>query len=150
MKSQIHIVEVGSPSGGILAPKWLADSERVHRQLRPTLPADYEVKIAAIVRDGAVMCVAVRQERVVGIAVYRIFENSHAGRRCYVDDLVTDELERSTGVGKALLEHVQSVARQHNCRSLELESGTQRTGAHKFYFREDFIITGFSFKKELK
>lgn len=150
MQKHIRIVEIGSPSGGIVAPELLAGAEAVHRQLRPGLPREYAEKITAIVRDGAVMCVAVRADRVVGVMVYRIFENSHAGRRCYVDDLVTDESDRSTGVGKALLEHVQSVARSGSCSSVELESGSQRSGAHRFYFRESFVITGFSFKKAVQ
>lgn len=147
MQNHIRVVEIGSPSGGIVEPEWLAKAESVHRQLRPNLPREYPEKIAAILRDGAVMCIALRTDRVVGVTVYRIFENSHAGRRCYVDDLVTDESDRSTGVGKVLLEHVQSVAMSRGCSSVELESGSQRSGAHRFYFREGFVISGFSFKK---
>lgn len=150
MEKSIRIVEIGSPAGGIAAPEWLAQAEVVHRQLRPQLPADYAEKIAAILGDGAVMCAAIRSEHVVGVMVYRIYENSHAGRRCYVDDLVTDESARSSGVGNALLAHVRAIAKARDCRSIELESGSQRIDAHRFYFREGFVITGFSFKKELK
>jgi GNAT superfamily N-acetyltransferase len=150
MHQDIRIVEIATPSSGISAPEWLAQAGPIHRQLRPNLPADYAGRIAAIVRGGAAMSVAIRAERVVGLAVYRFFENSHAGLRCYVDDLVTDEAERSSGVGRALIDHLQALARARACRSLELESGSQRSSAHRFYFREGFVITGFSFKKDLQ
>jgi GNAT superfamily N-acetyltransferase len=87
---------------------------------------------------------------VAGVAVFRVFENTHAGRRLYVDDLVTDEAWRSSGVGVALLRHLEAEARARDCSGIELESGSHRTRAHRFYFREGFVITGFSFKKELK
>jgi GNAT superfamily N-acetyltransferase len=140
MHQDIRIVEIATPSSGISAPEWLAQAGPIHRQLRPNLPADYAGRIAAIVRGGAAMSVAIRAERVVGLAVYRFFENSHAGLRCYVDDLV----------GRALIDHLQALARARACRSLELESGSQRSSAHRFYFREGFVITGFSFKKDLQ
>jgi GNAT superfamily N-acetyltransferase len=150
MQQNLRIVEIGTPSGGIVAPEWLARAEAVHRQLRPGLPADYAGRIATIVRGGAVMVAAVRADRVAGVAVYRFFDNTHAGLRCYVDDLVTDSSERSSGVGKALVEYLQAIAGSRSCRYLELESGLQRSGAHRFYLREGFVIAGFSFKKELQ
>lgn len=146
----IRVVQVTGPDREIVAPDLLAAAEGVHRQLRPGMPADYAAKLAAIFRQGGEMCVALRGERVAGLAVYRLFENTHAGRRFYVDDLVTDETHRSSGVGAALLRHLEAQARKRGCSGIELESGSHRTGAHRFYFREGFVITGFSFKKELK
>jgi hypothetical protein len=149
-QESIRVVQVTGPDREIIAPDLLAAAEGVHRQLRPAIPADYRAKLTAMFRQGAQMCVALRGEQVAGVAVYRIFENTHAGRRFYVDDLVTDETQRSTGVGAALLRHLEAQARARGCTSVELESGSHRTGAHRFYFREGFVITGFSFKKELK
>jgi GNAT superfamily N-acetyltransferase len=99
---------------------------------------------------GAEMCVAVLGQRVVGVAVFRQFENTHVGRRFYIDDLVTDESQRSAGVGKLLIEYLQKVARDRGCPGLELESGTHRARAHRFYFREGFFISSFSFRKEFQ
>jgi len=134
----------------VAEPRWLAMAESVHRQLRPKLPTDYARKMQQVFRDGAEMCVAVRADRVVGLAVFREFENTHIGRRFYVDDLVTDDAERSTGVGRTLIEFLEKTARERGCPGLDLESGTQRTRAHRFYFREGFFITSFSFRKEFR
>jgi hypothetical protein len=104
----------------------------------------------AVFRDGGQMCVAMRDGQVAGVAVFRVFENTYAGWRFYVDDLVIDELHRSAGLGAALLSHLEQEARRRGCGVIELESGAHRAGAHRFYFREGFSITGFSFRKELK
>jgi GNAT superfamily N-acetyltransferase len=68
----------------------------------------------------------------------------------YVDDLVTDETRRSTGVGHALMEHLQDIARAAGCEQYTLDSGTHRQQAHKFYFREGMVISSFHFKKLMK
>ncbi len=149
-KQALHIVQITDAQRQVQEPQWLAAAERVHRQLRPQLPADYADKMRCVFRDGGEMCLVVRDERVAGVAVFREFENTHIGRRFYVDDLVTDESERSTGAGRALIEYLGKVARDRGCPGLDLESGTHRTRAHRFYFREDFFITAFSFRKEFR
>src|SRR5262249_49428806 len=65
-------------------------------------------------------------------------------------DLVTDDTQRSTGIGKALLDHLQRLARDAGCAKFTLDSGTQRQQAHKFYFREGLVVNSFHFAKALK
>jgi GNAT superfamily N-acetyltransferase len=85
-----------------------------------------------------------------GVAVWRVIENTYEGRRLYVDDLVTDAAHRSRGIGRALLRHLEARA-EHAVRcDLALDSGTQRTDAHRFYFREGMVIPAFCFRKNLK
>ncbi len=146
----LSIVQVTGPGREVAQTQWLSAAERVHRQLRPQLPVDYPEKMRRVFRDGGEMCVAVRADRVVGVAVFREFENTHARRRLYVDDLVTDEPERSTGAGRTLIAYLEKIARDRGCSGFDLESGTHRTRAHRFYFREGFFITAFSFRKEFQ
>ncbi len=149
-EAMLRIVQVTGVGREVAEPEWLSAAERVHRQLRPQLPADYAEKMRLVFRDGGEMCLAVRADRVVGIAVYREFENTHVGRRFYIDDLVTDESERSTGAGRTLITYLEQVAGDRGCPGFDLESGTHRTRAHRFYFREGFFITAFSFRKEFR
>jgi GNAT superfamily N-acetyltransferase len=146
----MRIVEINNESGEVVAPDWLAKAEPVHRQLRTTLPAQYEAKMRRVFEGGARMCVAVEGTVVAGVAVYRIYENTFQGRQLYVDDLVTDEKRRSTGVGRALLSYLEQKARAAILENLALDSGTQRQQAHKFYFREGMVVTAFHFGKRLK
>ena len=146
----VTIVDITDASGRVTAPAVLARAERVHRQLRPTLPADYAGKMARVFAGGGRMCAAAEGDTVLGVAVHRISENTADGVHMYVDDLVTDEATRSRGVGHALLEHMQAIARAAGCDAFILDSGTHRQQAHKFYFREGMVITSFNFKKPLK
>lgn len=142
--------DLSNADGEICEPALLAASEAVHRQLRPQLPADYCARMAQICAAGGRMLVAVQQQQILGLAVWRLIENTHEGRKLYVDDLVTDEQRRSSGVGAALLSRLQDYARQHQCSSLALDSGTQRMRAHAFYFREGMRIASFSFQKPVR
>ena len=145
----LALVEVTGEGGGILAPEWLARAEPVHRQLRERLPTDYAGRLAAVFAGGARMSLAVHGEAVRGVAVWRLVENTYEGRRLYVDDLVTDAAHRSQGVGKFLVAQLEARARALGCDVLALDSGTQRSAAHRFYFREGFVIPSFCFRKTL-
>ncbi|MEU8761118.1 GNAT family N-acetyltransferase [Streptomyces sp. NPDC048659] len=86
----------------------------------------------------------------VGVAGWRVVDNTSAVRMLYVDDLVTAEGSRSAGVGHALVGHLEGHARAAGCFELNLDSGTHRTGAHRFYLRERFDIVAFHFSRLLK
>jgi len=146
----MRIVEVTDGSGVIAAPDWLKKAEAVHRQLRTALPPEYEAKMKRVFAGGARMCVATDGADVAGVAVYRMYENTFYGKQLYVDDLVTDEARRSSGVGRTLLGYLEQKARAAGFDSLTLDSGTQRLQAHKFYFREGMAVTSFHFMKKLK
>ena len=150
MKPKFSVIDITDLDGRICEDTWLALSEKVHRQLRPLLPSDYEGKMRKIFSDGGRMSVAVCDGQVTGVAVYRIYENTADGLMMYVDDLVTDESRRSMGAGKALLDHLKKVALENGCDHIKLDSGTQRRQAHKFYFREGLTIVAFHFLKALK
>ncbi len=146
MANRLQIVEVSHQGGSGQGLAWLARAEGLHRELRPHLPKDYVEKMKRVLA-GARMALAVQGDEVVGLAVYRWHENTFDGLKFYVDDLVTAEKHRSQGVGKALVTHLERVARDMGASGMVLDSGTHRTQAHKFYFREGFVINSFNFKK---
>jgi GNAT superfamily N-acetyltransferase len=150
MAPEFFVVDVTGSDGRVSEPEWLARAEGVHRQLRTGLAADYGGRLRSIFADGARMSVAIEDSKVRGVALWRVIENTYEGRRLYVDDLVTDEAHRSRGIGRTLLLHLERHARDLQCDVLALDSGTQRTGAHRFYFREGLVIPAFSFRKTLK
>ena len=145
----LHLIDITDAAGAVREPAWLARAERVHRQLREQLPADYAGRLAQGFANGARMAVATEGDAVAGVAIWRLIENTYEGRRLYVDDLVTDSELRSQGVGKALLAHLERRAIELRCDVLTLDSGTQRSGAHRFYFREGMSIPAFCFRKVL-
>lgn len=146
MEPEVRIVEASVQGDQVEGEEWLARAESVHRQLRPYLPADYAAKMRRVLKEAR-MALAVDADKVLGLAVYRWHENTFDGLKFYIDDLVTDEAHRSRGVGHLLMTHLELVARKLGANGLVLDSGTQRTQAHKFYFREGFVIPAFNFKK---
>jgi GNAT superfamily N-acetyltransferase len=147
--ADLRLIDVTTPEGELTHPEWLARAEGVHRQLRERLGPDYVAKMRRVFQDGARLVVAAQGESVIGLGVYRIYENTFDGLNLYVDDLVTDETRRSEGVGQALLAHMEAIARARGCLAFRLDSGTQRQRAHRFYLREGLFITSFHFVKEL-
>lgn len=95
------------------------------------------------------MVVVTDGQKVLGLAVWRVFADTFSGLKFYVDDLVIDEASRSQGAGHKLVAWLEQEARTLGAGSITLDSGTQRTRAHRFYFREGFVITSFNFKKQL-
>jgi GNAT superfamily N-acetyltransferase len=85
----------------------------------------------------------------LGVAGWRILASTHAGRKLYVDDLVTTGGARSSGVGRALIANLSERAKAAGCTVIDLDSGVQRYDAHRFYLRERFAITSHHFAKQL-
>lgn len=79
-------------------------------------------------------------EETKALAVYRIHQTTFQGRRFYLDDLVTGEEERGQGLGATLLDWCVTRARTERCDTFALESGVQRTAAHRFYLRHGLEI----------
>lgn len=80
-------------------------------------------------------------ETVCAVAGYRYLENLAWGKFMYVDDLITDYQQRSKGYGKILLDWLIEEAKKDQCQQLHLDSGVQRTDAHRFYKREGLNYT---------
>jgi GNAT superfamily N-acetyltransferase len=120
-------------------------------QLRPHhQEAQFVETVHRMHSTGFQLAMRTHDGRVMAVAGFRIIENLHTGRILYVDDLVTNEEVRSAGHGAALLRWLADYARDHRCLALELDSGTHRHGAHKFYLREGMHISNFHFTMPLK
>jgi len=146
----VEVIEVTAADGSVTDAGWLARAEGVHRQLRPTLPADYVGRLRQVFANGGRLVLVGEAGVVRALALWRIVENTYEGRRLYVDDLVCDEAQRSRGFGGQLLAWLEEKARDLGCDVLALDSGVQRARAHKFYFREGMSIPSFCFRKVIK
>jgi GNAT superfamily N-acetyltransferase len=145
----MEMIEITDARGTIVRTRWLERAEAVHRALRTALPVDYRTKMQRVFAGGGRMVLATEGDAVAGLAVWRVLENTAIGVHLYVDDLVTDEARRSLGVGHALMQWLEQRARELSCVALVLDSGTQRTRAHRFYFREGMAVVCFNFSKDL-
>ncbi len=118
----------------------------VMRELRPHLAADeFLRRVRHQENAGYRLAFVTATDGVVAVAGFRVRENLANGRFLYVDDLVTGAAHRSQGHGSRLLSWLKAYATTVACGQLHLDSGLQRTDAHRFYDREGMTMAGLYF-----
>jgi GNAT superfamily N-acetyltransferase len=123
----------------------------VMAQLRPHLSeSDFLERVERQAREGYALAFAEDAGRVVSVAGFRLANSLAWGRFLYVDDLVTDERERSKGYGRELIAWLIEHAKASACDQFHLDSGVQRFGAHRFYLKTGMDITCHHFGMKLK
>jgi GNAT superfamily N-acetyltransferase len=130
-----------------------ADIRRCHavmQELRPHLDEESFVQQVLRQQQAGFVLAGLAWEGVVrAVTGYRIQEMLAHGRILYVDDLVTAEKERSRGWGEQLFQWLLQQAKAAGCAQLQLDSGTFRHGAHRFYFRQGMHISSYHFGMKL-
>ena len=122
----------------------------VMKQLRPGYSEhDFVARVRRQEQHGYKLAMLVDGSRVVAVAGYRLGQNLAWRRFLYVDDLVTDDSQRSSGHGARLLEWLRVIADEAGCDELHLDSGVQRFDAHRFYLRHGMKIASHHFSQEL-
>ena len=71
------------------------------------------------------------------------------GRYLEIDNIVVAPAHRSTGVGTLMIQHLESLGREHDCKILVLDSYTSNHPSHRLYHRLGFEIWGFHFVKPI-
>jgi GNAT superfamily N-acetyltransferase len=135
----------------------LAESDRdiaacfpVMSQLRQHLKQDqFVTRVRLQEQTGYRLAMLEDAGAVRALGGFRIVENLFSGRMFYVDDLVTDDRERSKGCGTQLIQWLIERARTEECQSFELDSGVQRFDAHRFYMANKMIISSHHFRLKL-
>ncbi|MBU6467919.1 MAG: GNAT family N-acetyltransferase [Betaproteobacteria bacterium] len=145
----MEMIAVTNQQGEVIRQDLLIQAESLHRSLRPSIPNPYLEAMRAVFNSGAEMSVAMEGDQLCGLVVYRITTNTMVGKKIYSEDLVADPKAPVKGVGHLMMDYLKEVGKQRGCVSLELESGTQRDQAHRFYFKEGFVIKAFGFKQSL-
>ncbi|WP_225773461.1 GNAT family N-acetyltransferase [Inquilinus sp. Marseille-Q2685] len=117
------------------------------RQLRPH--QDSEAELVARWRrqtaGGYRLAALWRGGRPVALAGFRVQENLVYGPHLYVDDLVTDEAERSFGHGARLMDWLAGEGRASGCARLVLDTPLANVLGHRFYYRCGLLATALRF-----
>ena len=123
----------------------------VMRELRTHIstPEEFVERVQRQYRDGYRLAFLETEGIVRALAGYRIYELLFSGRTLYIDDLVTQESERSRGFGGRLFDWVVEESRREKCTALTLDSGVQRFDAHRFYLLKRMKIASHHFTLDL-
>ena len=128
----------------------IAACSPIMRQLRRQIPNDrFLERIRSQESHGYQLAMASLPAGIVAVAGFRISLNLAWDRFLYVDDLVTAQRHRSRGYGGALLEWLSNYGRDAGCAQIHLDSGLQRTDAHRFYRHAGMDATGYHFARSL-
>jgi GNAT superfamily N-acetyltransferase len=105
---------------------------------------------AYLARSDAVALVAEDDGRIVGFLdmEFRIRLN-FTSPQAWIPDVIIDEEARSSGIGRALMDRAEGLARERGCWGMSLESATWRERAHAFYLRQGWTDSGKAFTKLL-
>ncbi|AWB65901.1 GNAT family N-acetyltransferase [Saccharobesus litoralis] len=86
-----------------------------------------------------------KDQQILGVAGFIVGEKLAWGKYLYIDDLVTNQNYRSTGVGTLLINWFKNYCQQMGCEQLHLDSGIQKFAAHRFYLTNRFNIASHHF-----
>ncbi len=84
-------------------------------------------------------------ENLVGVVGAWIATKIWCGRYLEIDNLVVDSSQRSAGVGSLLIQHLETLAHEQDCKLIVLDSYTANRASHRLYHRLGFEIWGFHF-----
>ena len=140
----MKIVELGSEAE-------LKEAFPVIRELHDELDEQrYLELLAEMVPNGYRMFAVRNSGEVAAVAGIQVLTNLYYERHIYVYDLVATAGARPNGYGQALMEHVESFARDEGCKYVVLACGRERAGALRFYERLGFERPGYSMRKALR
>ncbi len=92
---------------------------------------------------------AFSDETLVAVAGAWIATKIWCGRYLEIDNLVVDPAQRSAGIGSLLIQHLENLARDRDCKLVVLDSYTANHPSHRLYHRLGFEIRGFHFVKSI-
>ena len=123
----------------------------VIRELRPHLKdaVDLIAAVRRMEREFYALAYVAEGGKPVACMGFRACEMLSRGIGYYVDDLVTLPNLRSHGHGRTLLDWLEAKAKAEGKVCVHLDSGTQRSDAHHFYFRQRYHVQAFHFLKKV-
>nr|BBH87430.1 N-acetyltransferase GCN5 [Thermosporothrix sp. COM3] len=90
------------------------------------------------------------KEEPVALAGFRFLHTLAWGHTLYVDDLITRAECRGKGYASQLMQWLFAEAERVGCDQFHLDSGHQRTVAHRFYFNQGLHISSHHFSRHLR
>ena len=120
-------------------------------ELRPQLEQEnLLVIIQEMMSEGYQFAYIEVDGKAVSFIGYRYLQYLYNGKHIYIDDLSTLPKYRGKGYADKLLQHVEEIAILKGYDVVTLDSGHQRTDAHRLYLNKGFNIVAHHFSKRIK
>jgi GNAT superfamily N-acetyltransferase len=120
------------------------------QQLYPDMTKEkYETLLRDMIPHGYSQVVVLDGDKCVGLSGIWFNTKLWTGKYIELDNVVTDKNHRSKGVGKLINYFAAGKAKQLGCRYIVLDAFAENRDAHRFYFRDGYVIGGFHFLKNI-
>ncbi|MCZ8540790.1 GNAT family N-acetyltransferase [Psychrobacillus psychrodurans] len=113
--------------------QWL-EAFPIMKQLRTDLTEETYIELLQdMSKDGYKLYAMSVEDKIVALVGLSWRINFYNKRHIFIYDLVTDVSQRSFGYGEKLLKYIHDWAKENGAEYVALESGLQRSDAHRFY-----------------
>lgn len=120
------------------------------KQTNPKLSkAEFNKRLRKMLAIGYRCIAAVENGKYLGVCGFWQGTRFWCGDFIDLDNLVVDENHRGKNIGKKLVGWVENLAKELGCTLAGLDCYVTFDDAHRFYFREGYIIKGYHFIKTL-
>lgn len=120
------------------------------QQLYPDLTQEkYASMLHEMIPNNYSQAVVFENEKAVALSGIWFNTKLWTGKYIELDNVVTDKNFRSKGAGKLLNNFATEKAKQLGCKYIVLDAFAENRDAHRFYFRDGYVIGGFHFLKKL-
>ncbi|MES1250136.1 MAG: GNAT family N-acetyltransferase [Chitinophaga rupis] len=119
----------------------ITDAGAFLAQVKEMKSEGYKMLYVALEEDG--------KENVVAFAGFRPMLKLHRGPIIYIDDLSTHPAHRGKGYAGRLLDKIHELAKAEGKIAVELDSGYQRTDAHRLYLNKKYTLASHHFALEI-
>ncbi|MGB5007051.1 MAG: GNAT family N-acetyltransferase [Ferruginibacter sp.] len=122
----------------------------VMKALRPHHNLEsFMTTIEQMLKEGYRLIYLEDSNRMVCVAGYRFTTTLYDGLMIDFDDFVTLEEARGKGYAGQLFDHLVSIAKENDIKTIHLNSNHQRFDAHRFYLNKKMKIIAHHFRIEL-
>lgn len=111
--------------------------------------AEYQRLLQDMIPNKYAQIVVLDEDKLVGLSGYRINTRLYCGKYLDIDNFIIEPAYRNKGIGKLMLDHLEAKALELGCTHAVLDAYVENHRAHRFYFREGYIIRGHHFLKKL-
>jgi GNAT superfamily N-acetyltransferase len=120
------------------------------QQLNPAMTKQkFEIRLKKMLSQGYRCIAYVEEGKMLGLCGFWYGTRLWCGDFIDLDNVVVDEKVRSKGIGQKMIDWVEKEAHRLKCDQLGLDCYTTKHAAHRFYFREGYIIKAYHFIKPL-
>ncbi len=106
---------------------------------------EYEKQLEVMLPNNYSMLAVYEENDIIGLSGVWLGHKLWCGKYLELDNVVVAEDFRSRGVGAMLFDYAKKLAKKNACTSIGLDAFTYNHAAHKFFFKEDFIVKGYHF-----